>query len=172
MRARWGLTALLVAVQPASLGAQGVASVVARAEVSDVVLSVSVVQSLAFGNVTPGVPTTIDPRSSANVGEFELRGAKGTEITIDIALPVVITVGPYSMPISFGPTAGCHHNRDQQNKCAYFDPAITLVTRIRNRTFPDNLRIIWIGGTASPAVSQAAGVYQGTIGLTTAYTGN
>jgi hypothetical protein len=76
------------------------------------------------------------------------------------------------MPIAFGPTGACHRFRDQQNQCTYFDPGTTLVTRIRNRNFPDNLRIIWVGGTATPAAAQFPGVYRGTVVLATAYTGN
>ncbi len=171
MRTAWGVVWLLLAVRPVTLGAQ-IASVVARAEVSDVVLSVVNVQDLAFGDVTPGAPTTIDPQTSPNAGEFEIRGAKGAEVTVDLALPAALTVGPNTMPVSFGPLAGCHHNRDQQDKCTYFDLTVTLVARIRNRNFPDNLRIIWIGGTASPALAQFPGVYRGKVTLTTAYTGN
>ncbi len=168
----WCTAAWLLATAPTSLAAQGVASVVARAEVSDVALSVLDVQGLGFGDVTPGISTILDPQASVNAGKLEIRGARNAEITVDFTLPADLTVGAFSMPTSFSGTAACHHNRDQQSKCTYFDPATTLVTRIRNRSFPDNLRIIWIGGTVSPALAQFPGVYRGTISVTTAYTGN
>lgn len=171
MRAAWGAAGLLLAMCPVPATAQA-AAIGARAEVSDVVLSVASVRSLSFGDVITGIPTTIDPQTSPSAGEFEIRGAKGAEVTVDLALPGALTVGPHTMAISFGPLAACHHNRDQQDKCTYFDPSGTLVTRVRNRNFPDNLRIVWIGGTASPGPAQFPGVYVGTITLTAAYTGN
>ncbi|UCD25010.1 MAG: hypothetical protein JSW51_03555, partial [Gemmatimonadota bacterium] len=44
------------------------ASVTVRAEVTDVSLSLLNVQDLSFGDVTPGLPTTVDPQISANAG--------------------------------------------------------------------------------------------------------
>ena len=148
------------------------ASIVARADVSATALSVLDVDDVQFGTVTPGLPTVIDPQTSPNAGKFEVRGAQRAEITLDFTLPTSLTVGPNAMPIAFSPTSACHRNRDQQNQCAYFDPTTTVVTRIRNRAFPDNLRIVWVGGTVSPSVVQFPGVYRGSIVLTAAYTGN
>ena len=51
----WRAAALLLATAPTSLAAQGVASVVAQAEVLDVALSVLDLQGLGFGDVTPGI---------------------------------------------------------------------------------------------------------------------
>ena len=148
------------------------ASVTVRAEVTDVSLSLLNIQDLSFGDVTPGLPTTVDPQISANAGTFEIRGAAGAEITVDMIIPPALVVGAFSMPVSFGGTSGCHHNRYLQDKCTYFDPNTTLVTNIRNKKFPENLRIVWFGGTASPTGTQFPGVYKGTVTLTAAYTGN
>ena len=154
-----------------SLQAQS-ASVLARAEVTDVALSVLDVQDLQFGTVIPGVAATVDPQTSASAGKFEIRGAQRAEIAVDLSLPAALTVGPWSMPVSFGANGACHRNRDQQAQCTYFDPSTTLVTNIRNRTFPDNLHIVWVGGTVSPGAAQFPGVYRGSVTLTVAYTGN
>lgn len=161
----------LALLTPPLLEAQS-ASLVARAEVDPTALSVLDVQGLQFGTVVPGLPTTVDPQTSPSAGKFEIRGAPRAEITVDVSLPSTLTVGPWSMPLSFGGAAACHRNRDQQNLCTYFDPSATLVTNIRNRKFPENLVIIWIGGTVSPTPTQFPGVYRGTITLTAAYTGN
>ena len=147
-------------------------SIVARAEVTDVALSALDIQDLQFGTVVPGVATTVDPQTSANAGQFEIRGAQRAEIAVDLTLPPALTVGPWSMPIIFGANSACHRFRDQQTQCTYFDPSTTLVTNIRNRTFPDNLRIVWIGGTVSPTVAQFPGVYRGNVTMTVTYTGN
>jgi hypothetical protein len=148
------------------------AAITVRAEVADASLSLENVQDLVFGSVTPGLPITIDPQISGNAGTFEIRGASGAEIVVDMTVPPALTLGPFSMAVSFGGAAGCHHNRYQQDKCSYFDPSNTLVTNIRNRKSPDNLRVVWFGGTASPDGTQSPGVYEGTVTLTAAYTGN
>ena len=153
-------------------GLRAQTSIVARAEITDIAVTVRDVQDLQFGTVLPGFPTTVDPQTSANAGKFEIRGAQRAEITIDLTLPPALTVGPWSMPINFDANAACHRNRDQQAQCTYFDPSTTLITNIRNQAFPDNLQIVWVGGTVSPTPAQFPGVYSGTITLMAAYTGN
>jgi len=153
-------------------GVRAQGSVLARADLSDVILSVLDVQDLQFGTVVPGIATSVDPQTSVNAGKFEIRGAQRAEIGVDLTLPLALSVGPWSMPISFGANAACHRNRDQQGQCTYFDPSATLITTIRNRAYPDNLRLIWIGGTVTPAAAQFPGVYRGTVTLTVTYTGN
>ncbi len=165
------LTVVLFVAAPTALRAQ-VAAVTALGEIVPGVITVSPMQDLAFGDVVPGTPTTVDPQASTTAGRFEIQGVKGAEIMISHTLPVVLAVGAFSMPISFGPTSGCHRNRDQQNACQYFDPTVLLITTIRNQNPPNNLRVTWIGGTVSPALGQFPGVYKGTITLTAAYTGN
>ncbi len=168
-----GALALAIASLLASSGVLcAQASIVARAEITDIALTARDVQDLQFGTVPPGLATTVDPQTSASAGKFEIRGAQRAEITIDLTLPPALTIGPWSMPISFGANAACHQNRDQQAQCTYFDPSTTLITNIRNRVFPDNLQIVWIGGTVTPGAAQSPGVYSGTVTLMTAYTGN
>ena len=178
MRSGFGadrLAAMALAVA-ALLLSEGVlmaqASAVARAELSDVALSVLNLQDLEFGTVVPGVATAVDPQTSVNAGKFEIRGTRRAEIAVDLTLPPALTVGPWSMPVSFGASGACHRNRDQQVQCTYFDPSTTLITNIRNRWFPENLHIVWIGGTVSPTATQFPVLYRGTVALTVAYTGN
>ncbi len=148
------------------------AAIIVRAEVADASLSLENVRDLVFGNVTPGLPTTIDPQLSASAGTFEIRGVSGAEIVVNVTVPTTLTVGSSSMPVSFGGSAACHNNRYRQDQCTYFDPSSTLVTNIRDSEFPENLRVVWFGGTASPDGTQFPGVYEGTVTLTAAYTGN
>jgi hypothetical protein len=156
----------------ATPAASQLASLTATAQVDATVLSVLNVSNLEFGSVPPGVATTVDPKTAANAGKFEIRGTSGAEISVTLALPTQLVVGPWSMPLSFGSQGACYRNRDQQPQCAYFDPSASLVTRIRNRKFPDNLLIVWVGGTVNPALTQFPGVYHASVLLTAAYTGN
>ncbi len=163
---------LSLGARPAVASAQGTASIQAVAQVSTTGLSAARMNDLAFGSVLPGVPTLVDPRSSASSGLWEVHGTRNAEIAASFALPDSLRVGPHAMPITFGGQAGCGRDRNQQNQCVYFDPSLGWVDRIRNNPNPKNTYYIWIGGTVSPATAQFPGIYTGTITLTVAYTGN
>jgi len=158
--------------RPTAVSAQGTASIQAVAQVSTTGLSAARMNDLAFGAVAPGVPTVVDPRSSASSGLWEVHGTRNAEIAALFSLPDSLRVGAHAMPIVFGAQAGCGRDRNQQNQCAYFDPSAGWVDRIRNNPNPKNTYYIWIGGTVAPAAAQFPGIYTGTITLTVAYTGN
>lgn len=173
-RPQWALGLLaLVAVAVAwgrPLRAQ--TSMNSSAQVTFLALTIQPTQQLQFGAVIPGIPTTIDPQTSPNAGKFEIRGFPFAQFTFDLTLPTQLTTGVWSMPITFGPTAGCHRNRDQQNLCAYWDPATTLTRRIRFAFPPNATAFVWVGGTVSPSPTQFPGVYSAVLTATVAYTGN
>ena len=150
------------------------ASVLARVTLPAPAPAVVPVQDLDFGNVVPGTPTAVNPRTGSNAGEFEISGTAGAEIAMDFALPAALVVGPSNMPIAFGPGAGCQIGSLAFFRffCGSFDPAATLVRRIPNTGAPYNVIFVWLGGTVSPTPTQAPGIYRGTITLTVAYTGN
>jgi hypothetical protein len=148
------------------------ASVTARVTLDASGLVAMDVRDLAFGVVPVGTATTVNPRTSANAGEFEIHGTPNAEISVTVSLPAALRVGAFSMPVSFGAQGACYRNRDQQPACTYFNPAAPLVTRLRNKAFPDNALFVWVGGTVTPAAAQFPGIYRGTITLTAAYTGN
>ncbi len=159
----------------APAGAQSAtASMQATAEVSDIQISISSLAQLRFGDVIPGAPRTIDPSASVDAGKFEILGARRAEFTLTMTLPTVLLAGsgPFAIPITFGPTAGCHDNRDRQNQCTTYDPSTTLTERIRPTPPPDNTFYVWLGGTVSPAAAQVPGVYTAVVTASVAYTGN
>jgi hypothetical protein len=166
----WGLVLGVVCAGHRELQAQS-ASIAATATVTQTGLSVGWRRELDFGNVTQGVPATVDPRS-ASAGKFEIHGTRNAEIRITALLPSFLTRGPFTLPITFGNNSGCHRDRDQQNQCAYYNPANPLIVRIRNQNPPNNTYFVWIGGTVSPSPSQPGGLYTGTITLSVSYTGN
>lgn len=150
------------------------ASMTVTADVSDVAISIDGAQELQFGTVLPGTPTYVNPQTSAAAGLFEIRGARRAEFTLSMTLPIQLTTGagPHAMPIAFGSTGACFRDRNQQNQCALYDPAITLVDRLRPNAFPNNTFYVWVGGTVSPSAAQFPGVYAGVITASVAYTGN
>ncbi len=166
--------ALVCAMAQASPArAQGTAALSALADVSVVALSTLNVANLAFGTVVAGTPLTINPRSSTSAGKFELHGARNAQFSATFTLPTQLQAGAGgpTMAVSFGAGAGCHYDRDQQNKCTLFDPSTPLVQRLRNNPPPNDTYFVWLGGTVSPTPTQQGGVYQGTITITAVYTG-
>jgi len=173
-----GVLSLALCALPGShLGAQAGSSsalLAARVEVSNEPLVLLPTADLRFGQLVPGAPTTINPRTSASAGKFEIHGVRRAEITFDLTLPTLLRVGtgPLTMPVTFGGTSGCHRTTDAQNGCTLFNPTATLTVRLRNRPPPDATYFVWLGGTVSPSPTQFPGIYSATVTATVQYTGN
>jgi hypothetical protein len=124
------------------------------------------VQGLAFGQLQPGVAATIQPTDAARRAEYSVTGS-GTFV-LTMALPPRLTsAAGHQIPMNYATNAG----------------------RVRWRTFgiqftfnPNNPYTLWlpffagggtvyVGGTASPAASQAPGVYTATMTLMIANAG-
>jgi hypothetical protein len=148
------------------------ASLVADVEISTTILSIVNPQDLRFGAQVPGTPMTVDARTSANAGALVIHGNRNAEISITWTLPAALVVGPYAMPVSFGPTSGCWRNRTGQAGCTRYDPRTTLIRRIRNARSPNNTFFVWLGGTVSPTPTQHPGMYRAPVTLSVVYTGN
>lgn len=146
----------------------------ASVEVSNEPLVVLPIADLRFGQLVPGTPATVNPRTSTGAGKFEMHGLRRAEITFDLTLPALLRAGagPHTMPVTFGVTSGCHRVTDQQNACTLFNPSATLTVRLRNRPPPDATYFVWLGGTVSPSPTQFPGIYTATVTATVQYTGN
>ncbi len=166
------LAAALALLAPTAASAQLSAAIGVEAVISTTALSIAQQNDLDFGAVVPGVPVTINARTNANAGWFEIHGQRNAEIAITMTLPTQLTTGFWTMPITFGNTAGCWRRQGGQNGCTLWNPNNVLVERIRNNNPPNNVFWVWIGGTVSPAAAQHAGVYLGTITMSVVYTGN
>ncbi len=169
---RFAFAVLLAAALPRAAAAQSANTIAIRLAITDVALTVVTTRPLEFGAVVPGVATTVDPRTAATAGEFELRGLRNAEFTATFTLPAELRVGPFGMPVSFGPQSGCGDRDDRGSNCRYFDPRVPYTARIANRPAPRNAYFISLGGTVAPAVGQQPGFYRGTIVIEFAYTGN
>lgn len=177
MRLRSVLALAILAFPGTRLGAQGQSSsalLTAQVEVSNEPLVIVPLADLRFGQLVPGTPATIAPRTSTGAGKFEIHGLRRAEITFDLTLPTLLRAGagPYTIPVAFGNTAACHRMTDQQNVCTLFNPSATLTVRLRNRPPPDATVFVWLGGTVSPSPTQFPGIYTATVTATVQYTGN
>jgi hypothetical protein len=160
----------LALAAPAGVAAQAAASIGVQAGVATEALAIVRTRALEFGPVLPGIVTTVNPRTAANAGEFELRGMRRADFTATFTLPAALTVGPHSMPITFGAQSGCQ-DKDARGACRYFDPRAPFTGQIANRPAPQNTFFFWLGGSVAPAADQQPGLYRGTITLQVAYTG-
>jgi uncharacterized protein DUF4402 len=125
-------------------------------------------QTLDFGTLFSGTPAKVSRFDALRAGQFELRGAKGTEVRVDLGLPAALT-GPKGgkVPLTFGAADGGFARDGVIATAAPFDPRTALIT-----TLSGNGRLyVFLGGTASPAAKQTAGTYTGTVTITIAYTG-
>lgn len=157
---------------PAAARAQGAALIGVAAEISTTALTVAQISDVRFGDVIPGVNTTINARTNPSAGEFQINGNRNAEIAITMTLPTQLSTGFWTMPISFGATSGCFRRMAGQAGCTLWDPNTVLIQRIRNNAPPNNTFFVWIGGTVSPSPTQNPGVYLGSVTLSVAYTGN
>jgi hypothetical protein len=125
-------------------------------------------QTLNFGTMFSGTPTKVSRLDALRAGQFELRGAKGSEVRIDLGLPAALS-GPAGakMPLTFAAGDGGYTLDGTIATASPFDPRHALIS-----TLSDNGRLyIFLGGTATPGARQPAGSYAGTVTLTIAYTG-
>lgn len=157
------------AAQPSATG-----SISVLGEVSADGLMIASANSLNFGILIPGTPTTINARTSANAGKFDIRGARRAEFTLTLTLPTELRVGlgPLALPITFSGTSGCRGAVDNQNACSTYDPSTVFTARIRNQAAPNNTYFVWLGGTVTPAPGQPPGEYTAVISALVQYTGN
>jgi len=127
------------------------------------------VQSLNFGDLLGGIPTTILRTDPVNSGQFDIRGERLTEVLVELLLPSdLVGPGGSTVPLSFGPgTAGYSPDGSIGSQVA-FDPAVPQPLRL-----PGNGRgAVFLGGTATPPGHVAVGAYAATITLTISYLGN
>lgn len=165
---------LAAAVAPRDAGAQSSALMTAVVEIANDPLVIDPLTPLEFGQLVPGTPTSIAPRTSVTAGKFEIRGVRRAEFTLDFTLPTLLRAGngPNTIPLAFGGSAACHAAQNNQNACSLFDPSATLTTRIRNQAAPNNTHYVWLGGTVTPSPTQFPGIYTAVVIATVQYTGN
>ncbi len=165
LRARLGavVTALAVAAAPAV--AQG-AGVAATASVS-IPMSVAGLNTLAFGQVIPGIPKTV-AFNATTAGRMRILGFGNAQLSVTLLMPAVLASGTATMPV------GNWVVRTGRNSNANI--AVPLVftsgTPVTLRLAPSGTMFFFIGGRVTPAGTQPAGAYSGTITLVSAYTGN
>ena len=119
-------------------------------------IDVSFVADLDFGDVLPGVPTVVAP---ADGGQFTVTGATNQDVILDFDLPTDLLNGVLTLPVSF--TAGWGDDAPTNVIDPSTDPTANLGTTLDIDVF--------LGGTVTPAIDQAAGTYEADVTLTVTY---
>jgi hypothetical protein len=164
------------AAKPTATAALNVAANIVAAP-----LNLNGTQDLQFGAILPGTPRTVLP-NAPNAGEARGIGADQVHSLIfTFTLPSVLTgPGGATIPLSFnGNYAGTceitNANVCDQTSYKTWNPVATPThTDTPKNRGPGNTYLytrysVYIGGQASPAASQRAGTYTGSITVTVAW---
>jgi spore coat protein U-like protein len=126
-------------------------------------ITVTGAQNLDFGNVTPGVASTVAV-TAATAGRFDLLGQAAAPVNLTFSLPTTLASGLNTLPIgtwtgrvntSNVPTGGTSFTPSASAQAATFSGAGELW--------------VFLGGTVTPASNQTPGLYTGTVTLTAVY---
>lgn len=119
--------------------------------------------NLAFGGVFPGVAKSIAV-SAAGAGRFDVTGQPSAPVFVSFVLPANLTSGANTLPI--GTWTGHTNTVNNPTTGSNFTPSAALA----NATFSGTGQLfVFVGATVTPALNQAAGVYNGTIQITVTY---
>jgi hypothetical protein len=164
MRTATVLSAVLAAglsFGAAAVEAQTSANIQATATVLSAV-TVTGIQDLQFGNVTPGVNKTV-AIADAGAGRFDVTKAASQGLTLSFTLPTDLSDGTNNLPIGTW-TAGWNTSATPAGANG-FDP----VAGTNTVATPGTGITVYVGATVSPAGAQVAGSYSGTVTMSAIY---
>lgn len=120
-------------------------------------------RDLTFGEVLPGINTTIrsdDPRQSAL---FEVQGQANGSVRIEFLLPSALTSpSGAELALAFGHGDGQADFSHGRFRGVRFDPRSPLIASLG----PNGKLYVKLGGTVLPTINQPGGVYTATISIT------
>ena len=128
-------------------------------------LTVTPVSDLAFGNVYPGVAKTVAV-ADASAGTFSVAGYNTAQVNLTFTLPTNLVSGTDNLPI--GTWTGYYNTT---NSATVGGAAFTPSTSATTTNLAAGALYVFVGATVSPAGTQPAGSYTGTVTMAVAYTG-
>jgi len=147
----------------ATAAAQNNATINATAVIQQPIV-VSAARALDFGNVFPGVASTIGV-AAASSGEFAVTGQASSPANMTFVLPTNLVNGGNNLPI--GTWTGYWN---QANNAVAGGTAFTPSAGSTGMTFSGTGNAwVFVGATVTPAVAQVAGTYTGTVQMTVTY---
>ena len=154
--------AAAVSLGAATAEAQTSANIQATATVLSAI-TVTGVNDLAFGNVTPGVNKTV-AITDAGAGHFTVDKAATQGVTLSFTLPTDLVSGGNNLPI--GSWTGGWNDAADPTTATGFVPSAGGTNTVAG---PETTLFVYVGATVSPAVGQAAGSYSGTVTMSAIY---
>lgn len=128
-------------------------------------LTVSGTNPLTFGAVLPGFAKSV-MTSASSAGKFTLSGAVNANVSITLALPPNLMSGTNILTIDNWD--GCRNTADAFAGCTAFTPGAAPFTTPLGS---GGVLVVFLGARVVPTASQVAGLYEGIIQMTAAYTG-
>lgn len=121
--------------------------------------------TLDFGTLIQNGPAhTINPASDASAIAFTLTGGANAGLNIHVPATATLLSGANTMPLAL--LANYSTTNTQAS-----GTALTLGGDTSKRLSSGGAGYMWLGGTVTPAVAQAAGAYTVSVTVTAAYTG-
>ena len=119
---------------------------------------------LDFGTIFPGIPKSVSASDSHHAGLFQIQGAKGASVRVELVLPsALIAEDGARLTVSFGPRDGlADFHGDRAPHGLSFDPQAPVIGTLAE----NGKAYLRIGGTVLPARPQSGGTYRATIFLT------
>jgi hypothetical protein len=156
------ITILGLVVVSIPAAAQNSANASVTAEVQQPI-TVTKTADLDFGTVFPGLNKAIAV-TDAGAAKFTVQGQASANINLTFTLPATIANGGNTMPIASW--TGLHNTANSSASGTSFTPSSSATaTTISAGGF----RYVFVGATAQPASTQAAGTYTGTMTMTVVY---
>jgi hypothetical protein len=159
-------TFVALALSGAALGVEAQtnnASIQATAVVQQPI-NVTGAANLAFGNVFPGVNKTVAV-TDGGAGRWDAAGQAAANVQLTFGLPATLSDGTNTLPIG---TFTGHWNNTAASPSGgtSFSPSASP----SNATFGAGGQLyVYIGASVTPATTQAAGTYSGSVSMTVVY---
>jgi hypothetical protein len=159
---RLALVALGSLCGVASAHAQNNASATVTATVQQPV-TVSKNNDLSFGNVFPGVDKSIAV-TAGGAAKFTVAGQATTPVNLTFTIPGTITSGGNNLTL--GNWTGHYATTDVTSGGTTFTPSASATTATLSGS---GALYVYVGATAQPTTTQAAGSYSGSMTMTVVY---
>jgi hypothetical protein len=165
MRTSFKVSAALVAflsLSAASVHAQVNSNTIQATADVQTPINVTPLSDLDFGAVLPGVPKAVAV-TDLTAGSFQVDGLASANVNLTFTLPTNLANGGNNLPI--GSWTG-EHTASAVPSGSNFTPSATPTPTVIGA---GSSLYVFLGATVSPASSQAAGVYTGTVAMTVDY---
>jgi hypothetical protein len=118
---------------------------------------------LSFGTVFPGVDKSI-PVTAGGAAKFTVAGQASTPVNLTFTIPATITSGGNNLALASW--SGHHATTDVTSGGTTFTPSASATTATLSGS---GALYLYVGATAQPTASQAAGSYSGNMTMTVVY---